>query len=524
LSPQFVVVHGAGEGGAGRALGAFQQTREFEAEAKRREGEYQLQKKLALRQMELAEQQNVREERGLQLSETGQAFNQAQATQAAARDERMVASSEKFNVARARGFEQEFEIAASEEERAKEIQKRRIEEIDKGLDQERALAMFQSMEAAGIDLREDRGMREGIKAAGKVLGGGIGQALALMANAGPDAQAVFQRLPPEYRGRYLVDMAEDHKLRRMEVEREQGLELAQTLVETGDIAPEDGEAVRKAIAEAEDEGALRGALEPLFGARRNAVVKATKARQKARLAGSIEKRIVQMQEVDGFEHVLERYEAMLEELARDPNPNMQAWSERISAVTGSPVANPEDEIPMPDFGARRQPGGGVETQAQAAPTAQPAPPPIEGGEELELGIVEGLGIPTDGTATPEEQAEVERELADTRKRAMEAAKKYERAAGENQSGERLGGGEATSLRSFANEARVPVEYLSAVVNEQRKGLKLKEKAQTAMRELRGVVDLSMPDERIVTEFVRARKAKDRAEARELLAYLRRTDR
>jgi hypothetical protein len=521
VSPSFVVVHGAGEGGFSQGLGAYQQGREFEAEARRREGQYQLEKKLALRRMQLAEEENARQNRGLQLDEEGQAFNQAQATQESARrdqgmalDERQVASQEKFNDARASSFAQEFEIAASQEEREKEIQKRRIAEIDKGLDQEKALAMFQSMQAAGIDLREDRGMREGIKAAGKVLGGGIGQALALMANATPQAAAVFERLPAEYRGRYLVDMAEEQKLARMDLERNEGLELAQTLVESGDITPEDGEAIRQEIATAEDEGALRGALEPLFGARRNAITKATKVRQRMRLQATLERKIVQIQEVEGFEHIVGRYEAMLEELVRDPNPNMQAWAERISSVTGEAVRNPEEDLPLPSFGAGQDAGPDA---SGGQPPAGPPPKvdPIEAGVEAE--ILAEIGIEGEN-ATPEQIAEGDRELAEQREKARDMADRFIR-------WQRKELGSTFDLLSQGELNRHTQRFMGKRIKEE--GIDVKDKLVLALierqrdpkrRDVRKVmVEMrGEPDERIVTELVRSKVVKDRAEARELM--------
>jgi hypothetical protein len=522
VSPSFVVVHGAGEGGFSQGLGAYQQGREFEAEARRREGQYQLEKKLALRRMQLAEEENARQNRGLQLDEEGQAFNQAQATQESARrdrgmelDERQVASGERLNDARASSFAQEFEIAASQEEREKEIQKRRIAEIDKGLDQEKALAMFQSMQAAGIDLREDRGMREGIKAAGKVLGGGIGQALALMANATPQAAAVFERLPAEYRGRYLVDMAEEQKLARMDLERNEGLELAQTLVESGDITPEDGEAIRQQIAEAEDEGALRGALEPLFGARRNAITKATKVRQRMRLQATLERKIVQMQEVEGLEHIVGRYEAMLEELVRDPNPNMQAWAERISSVTGEAVRNPEEELPLPSFGAGQDAGGAVPVDEGAAKPEPTLDPKIA---EAEAKILERIGVGQG--ATEAEIADGDRELAEQREKARDMAQRFIAWQEKQFKATPLSEGQKRTHTQRHIKNRMEAEGIDAdpemtiALIDRIRDPKLREVRALAVK-LR-----DEPEERIVTELVRTKVAKDRAEARELLASAR----
>lgn len=499
MSPGYVIVHGAGEGGFGRALGAFQQAREFENEARRREDEYQRNKKLAEAQLVFAQKQDAR------------------ADQSAALDRRMGEAQIRFQDARASSFAQEFAQQAEQMDMEREMQKRRLAAIDKGVAEDEALALFQSMEAAGIDLRQDAGMREGIRAAGQVLGGGLGSALSMIANATPQAREVFSRLPQEYRGRYLVDLAEDTKKEKIGLERERGLKLADTLVETGDITPEAAQQVTEALAGAEDEQSMRVALEQLYGAQRAAVTKGVNTRRKARLIGTLEKKLVQMQEVDGLEHVVERYESMIEELARDPDPDMQAWTERIAGATGAPVADPSAEFPMP----RRVAGGGMgqkptDVQPEAPMDAAAPEETAAPNEEESLRILREAGfetLPEDGTP---EAAEAARLLEDTQARAAKVVEEYE--AQPNEEG-------LPDLNVLADQAGVPRRVVSKMWQERQQTradeAAVKRYARTAIRQLRDF-DTSQPDEAIVTEMVRRKIAPTRAMAAKTVAYLRST--
>lgn len=500
MSPGYVIVHGAGEGGFGRALGAFQQAREFENEARRREDEYQRNKKLAEAQLGFAQKQDARADQG------------------AALDQRMGEAQIRFQDARASSFAQEFAQQAEQMDMEREVQKRRLAAIDKGVAEEEALSLFQSMEAAGIDLRQDAGMREGIRAAGQVLGGGLGSALSMIANATPQAREVFSRLPQEYRGRYLVDLAEETKREKIGLERERGLKLADTLVETGDITPEAAQQVTEALAGAEDEQSMRVALEQLYGAQRAAVTKGVNTRRKARLIGTLEKKLVQMQEVDGLEHVVERYESMIEELARDPDPDMQAWTERIAGATGSPVADPSAEFPMP----RRVAGGGMgqePTDVQPEAPMDAAAPDTQGVDPTEdeaLSILEGAGFDPSAATSEEDVAEMNRYLAERVQQAQTAASDFLAKSGT---------GERPDFGAMAEELGVPRSWLGRLVKtQQQEGAELeadKKRARQAIRSLRDF-DSTVPDAQVATELVRRKIAPNREAAMRVVSYLRST--
>lgn len=490
MSPQFVVVHGAGQGGTGRALQQFQQAREFEAEARRREGEYQLNRKLAEAQLKIAEQapelraaQDQREQESLDIAQRNQALG-----------------------------EREFELRAAQAEQEQTFNRKRIEALDREVSQEEAAQVFNSLRATGVN---PEALKVGLSAAAKALGGGLGSAVQMLATATPSEAQVFHRLSPEYQNRYLVDMAEERVKARMEMRRDQGLQLATQLEETEVLSPEDGQAVREALASAESPEDVNTALEALYGARRSFTVKATREARRGRLLGRLEKQIAGLDESEVPASLIETLERIRAELVTDPDPNWDKYQERMGSVFGGGGGDVRDELPMPDLSGRAQPEA-APAQQEPAPAAPPqeesaAPEPTEAEA---VALLSEAGIDPRGDMSDADREEAQRILDSVMPNAQKAAEEYMGADGRE---------DQPPLHSVAKKYGVPARLVSRLVKEQADTkadtAAVARYGRTAMRKMRDV-DSSLPDGQIVTEMVKRKIAPTREMATRALEYMR----
>jgi len=499
MSPSWVIVHGAGRAGVGQALGQFQQAREFEAEAQRREQEYRLNRKLAETQVARAEQE------------------MAQAPQRAALAEREMGVMEQRVGLDARRLDlgqREFEAAAQAAEQEREVTKRRLAALDRDMQQEEALQLFQAYRASGVDLGQ---MREGLNAAGQVLGGGVGRALNMLATMTPTETEVFKRLAPQDQNRFLVDQAEERRLARSEMQREETFGLLELLEMNEVMAPEEGQAMREALGQAETPEEVQGLHQQALASQRKFVVRQVREQRRGRLLGRLEQKLSKLDEAEVPANVIEGLERIAAELKVDPNPVWESYDERVAAVLGGPRGNVTEEVPMPSLMPRgsQPPMAAEEPMApqQAEPQAGPRPTLTEP-EALELLRSAGFDeLPEDGTPEAEEAVRL---LDSTAARAAEVVDAF--AAQENTEGE-------MSLTALADQAGVPRRVVSDLWKQRQEadveGTAVKRYARDAMRKMRDF-DSEQPDESIVTEMVRRKIVPTRAMGAKTVAFMRST--
>lgn len=385
MSPSWTIVHGAGRAGLGQALGQFQQAREFEAEAARREQEYRLNRKLAETQVAMAEQELAQAPQRAALAER----------EMGVREQRVGLEQQALDLG-----QREFEEQAKAAEQEREVTKRRLAALDREVQQEEALQLFQAYRASGVDLGQ---MREGLDAAGQVLGGGMGRALNMLATMTPTETEVFKRLAPADQNRFLVDQAEERRLARAQFQREETFGLLELLEMNEVMAPEQGQAMREALGQAETPEEVDALYRQALAARSAYIVKSTRETRRGRLLGKLEKKLASLDEAEVPANVLENIERLAAELKVDPDPVWTKYDERVAAVLGGSPSNVAAEVPMPSLDPRSATSGPPREPVTYEAMAKTREGKV-GAEQVAARIAEAVAAAQDGGAEAIEAA------------------------------------------------------------------------------------------------------------------------
>jgi hypothetical protein len=556
--PSWTIVHGAGRAGMGQALGQFQQAREFEAEAQRREGEYQSNLRLAAIQAAMAEQQLGMNEQRLNLEQRKVGVEEGQLAlakqQAAAGNALDFAEFLRGNFYEGKRFgllEREVRLREEAAQREKDERDRRLEELDREVDQDEALQLFNVLRGNGVQLEQLRG---GLEVAGQMLGGGIGKGLRLVHTMLPREAEVFKRLAPKDQERFLLDQAEERSRQQAEAWREQTVELVDYLTRNGVMAPEQQEELTTALGEAQTPQEVRAVAEQAMAVQRSFVARTARELRRGFMLGRLDRKLMKLDEAEVSPTVIAALQNVRAELAGDPNPVWPRYDQQVAAVLGEQVGNVEAEIPMSTWekgptapseaGGGAVPGGAPPRPAASMTGGSPPPVTADGqpipmptSERAELRpeevkeMLKGGGItelPDEGQPDREEAARII-EVGEARAREI-AAKYYQTEYLEDpyRTGDPIKdlarpAGALLPSQEEAKAAGVPIKLVERLMQEMGKEHLRREMAQDiakrAKTQLKGVSP-NTPDAEIVTELVRQKLVKDREMGREVVAQMR----